>query len=132
MKTELTNGKEHESKPAIMELMEGTQHRLVLYAIRDALQRLNFACKVVIHTESAYVASVFDQGWLAKWSDHGWRTSKGEEVKDSVLWSQILQEIEENGHDVTAVSGKHEFSEWMHWKIELAHGLTNGFSELKE
>lgn len=120
MRTELTGGRKHESVPEAAEYDDATESRLVLYCIRDALPRLRYACRVVVHTECGYVAAAISRGWPAKWAGNGWKNSRGEEVRDSVLWSMILQDAAENGHLLEAEAGKHEYSGWMAWQLPLA------------
>ena len=49
MRTKRKNGSDYEAAPQIAEYDDTTESASVLYAIRDALQRLNYACTVVIH-----------------------------------------------------------------------------------
>lgn len=55
MRTKKKNGSDYEAAPQIAEYDDITESASVLYAIRDALQRLNYACTVVIHTECSNV-----------------------------------------------------------------------------
>lgn len=57
MRTKRKNGSDYEAAPQIAEYDDTTESASVLYAIRDALQRLNYACTVVIHTECSNVAA---------------------------------------------------------------------------
>lgn len=111
---------------------DATESRLVLYAIRDALGRLNFACTVVIHTECEYVAAAIEQHWPEDWQENGWKNSKKKEVKDAALWSMILQELEETGHELVAEPGKHEFSQWMQFQIPLARAYKDIFCKMEK
>ena len=51
MRTTRKNGSDYEAAPQIAEYDDTTESESVLRAIRDALQRLHYACTVVIHTE---------------------------------------------------------------------------------
>lgn len=132
MKTKRKSGNDFESTPEIAEYEEATESRLVLYCIRDALQRMNYACEVRIRTECNYVAAAINNHWIEAWQENNWKNSRGEEVKDSILWSAIIQEVEENGHQMTAEQGKHEYSEWMTWKMQITQTLTGVFKKVKE
>ena len=131
MRTKKKNGSDFEKK-SIAEFEEATESRLVLYSIRDSIQRMNYACEVRIWTECTYVAAAINNHWVETWNNSNWKNSRGEEVKDSNLWSQILQELEENGHQVTAEVGKHELSGWMDWMIPITPALRGAFKDLVE
>ncbi len=131
MKTKRGNGADYESLPSMAAYQEATEARLVLYALRDALRRMNYACEVMVHTESAYIASAIQNRWHQEWRAGGWKNSKGREVKDSALWGDILNELEEGGHELEADAGKHEYSEWMRWKMELSQPLYDVFTKIR-
>lgn len=57
MRTKRKNGSDYEAAPQIVEYDNTTESESVLRAIRDALQRLHYACTVVIHTECSNVAA---------------------------------------------------------------------------
>ena len=132
MKTKLQSGADHESAPEVAEYDDATESRLVLYALRDAMGRMNFACHVVIHTECEYVAAAINQHWPEAWQENAWKSSKGKEVKDAVLWSMILQDLEEQGHELVAEPGKHEYSQWMYWKLPLAKAYKDTFCRMEK
>ena len=46
--------------------------------------------KVIIYTDSAYVANCINQKWYANWMKNGWRTSDRQEVKNQDLWTRII------------------------------------------
>lgn len=132
MRCKKADGSDYESSPEIAQFEDATENRLVLYALRDALQRLNYACSVTVHTECRYVANAIDQHWPEAWQENHWTNSRGKEVADSLLWADILQEIEESGHQLKAEEGRHEYSEWMRWNIPLKNALNNVFLKVKE
>ena len=132
LRTTLKNGKPYESQPEAAAFENATESRLVLYAIRDALQRMNYACEVVVYTECSAVAAAINQHWPETWQENGWRNAKGKDAKDADLWGQILRSLEESGHLLRAESGKHEWSGWMHWKLPLTSPLLNTFKKLQK
>ena len=36
------------------------------------------------------VINALEKGWLEKWNSNGWRTTKGDDVKNADLWKQLL------------------------------------------
>lgn len=71
-----------------------TNNRMELTAFLCALECADTIetgrTKVVIHTDSAYVANCFNQGWFRNWMKNGWRTSDKQEVKNQDLWRRIV------------------------------------------
>ena len=132
MRTQKKSGGDYESKPSIAEYDEATESRLVLYAVRDALQRLKYDCSVTIHTESLYIKSVLENHWLEEWEKKNWKNAKGKEIQDSILWSQIYQLLDETGHELTAEQGSHEFTGWMRWKMQIVKAYKDVFWEVTE
>ena len=129
MWAKLQSGKVKESDPEVAEYDDATESRLVLYAIKDALIRTNYACRVVIYTECDYVAAAINQHWPEEWQKNNWK-SKGKDVKDAVLWSMILQELEESGHQLEAEKEKHTWSEWMRWNFPMTKPLKSVFKKV--
>lgn len=132
MHTSLQNGKEHESKPEVAEYDNTTENCLVLHAVYDSLTHMNYACRLVIHTECDYVAAAINQHWPENWQQNNWKNSKGKDVKDATLWGMILQEIEETGHALEAKKGKHGWSEWMRWNLPLTQPLKDAFKKMEK
>jgi len=67
-----------------------TNNRMELTAVIEALRALKEPCKVVIHTDSAYVHNAFTAGWLEKWQRNGWKTSSRKPVENQDLWRELL------------------------------------------
>lgn len=130
MRTHMNNGKDHESKPAIRAAEDVTESRLVLLALFDALKRIKYACEVVIYTECTYIVASINNMWPAAWQKNDWKTARGQ-AKDSDLWQWILEELEESGHELRAVSGKHEFSNWMRCFLPGLVADRKGFSVIE-
>lgn len=126
------SGKEHKSDPEVAEFDDATESSLVLLAVRDAISRINYAHRVVIHTECNYVAAAINQNWMEKWQKNNWKNSKEKEVKDAELWSMIFQEIEDSGNLLESETGKHEWSAWMKWQIPLTKPLKNTFKKAEQ
>jgi len=126
------SGRVKESTPEAAECDDATEGSLILFAIRNMLNRMNYACRVVIHTECTHVAAAITQRWPEAWRENGWKNSKGKDVKNAELWEMILQELEEAGHTLEAEPGKHEWSEWMRWNLSLIKPLKNVFGRVSK
>jgi len=68
-----------------------TNNRMELQGCISALQSLKEPCRVMITTDSQYLANAFEKGWLAKWQKNGWKTSGKEPVKNRELWELLLE-----------------------------------------
>lgn len=71
-----------------------TNNRMELTAFLTALELIDTIetgrTKVIIYTDSAYVANCFNQGWFRNWMANGWKTSDRQEVKNQDLFRRIV------------------------------------------
>jgi ribonuclease HI len=65
-----------------------TNNRMELTAAIEALQSLNRACEVRLHTDSQYLRGGVT-GWLDAWKANGWRTASRKPVKNDDLWRRL-------------------------------------------
>lgn len=129
MRARLADGRAHERMAAV-EIDGGTESRLALYCLRDSLARFRYACEVEVHTECTYMASAINSRWAEAWKGNGWTTGRGGRVKDAGLWRDILWQLEETGHILRAVAGKHEFSSWMRTNLPRLYAPRDIFGEV--
>lgn len=67
-----------------------TNNRMELTAAVQGLKALKYPCRVNLYSDSAYLVNAFKQGWLRKWQENGWLTSKKEPVENQDLWQELL------------------------------------------
>ena len=71
-----------------------TNNRMELMAFLSALENIDTIetgnTKVIIYTDSAYIANCFADKWYIKWRANGWKTSDKQPVKNQDLWTRIL------------------------------------------
>ena len=97
---------------------ETTNNRMELTGVITALSALKEPCRVTLYTDSQYVESAVNLGWLESWQRRGWRR-KGGEVKNPDLWQALIPLLET--HDVTFVWVKgHAENEYNNRCDELA------------
>ena len=65
-----------------------TNNRMELTAAIEALRRLKRPCRVVVTTDSQYLAKGMTE-WLAGWQSKGWLNSKKEPVLNRDLWDEL-------------------------------------------
>ena len=131
MRTLLQSDQYYESQPAVRSEEDATESHMVLLALRDAIKRINYACEVVIYMECTYVAAAVNNMWPVAWRDNNWQTARGA-AKDVDLWQDILYELEVAGHILKAVSGKHEFCDWMRSNMPRLAANTNAFTAVEQ
>lgn len=76
-----------------------TGNRMEITAFLNALEMINAIIKdgakngtivFTIHTDSAYVANTFNQGWFRNWLNNGWKTADKQPIKNQDLWGQAI------------------------------------------
>jgi ribonuclease HI len=72
---------------------ETTNNRMEMQAAIEALRALKAPCKVSLHTDSAYLARAFTEGWLERWQKNGWKTASKQPVENRDLWTELLKEV---------------------------------------
>lgn len=71
------------------EAAEGNENLMELLALEKALERVREPCEIHVFTRSSYVSAGWDAGWLRKWEESGWKTSKGKDVQYADTWKRI-------------------------------------------
>ena len=67
-----------------------TNNRMELTAAIEALKCLKKPCQVKLYSDSAYLVSAFNQGWLKNWQRNGWRNAANDPVSNPDLWQALL------------------------------------------
>ena len=90
-------------KDARKELSTGfrqtTNNRMELLGAIGALEALRRPSRVVLFTDSKYVADGISKGWAAKWRSNGWRRGNRGKALNPDLWERLLDAVAR--HDVT-------------------------------
>lgn len=76
-----------------------TNNRMELTGVIVALSALREPCKVILTTDSKYVADSVTKKWVYNWQKKNWIRSKNEPVPNTDLWKQLLSLLEK--HEVT-------------------------------
>ncbi len=66
-----------------------TNNRMELMALVAALTALKEPCIITIHTDSRYLMGGFEQDWVAKWKNNGWKNSAKDPVQNQDLWKRL-------------------------------------------
>ena len=81
-----------------------TNNRMELTAAIEGLEALNRPCQVNLYSDSAYLVSAFNKGWIDKWQKNGWKNAAGHAVSNPDLWRRLLPAVD--GHDIAIVKVK--------------------------
>ncbi len=71
-----------------------TNNMMELTAVIEGFKALKRPCKVILYTDSQYVANGLDKGWAAQWKANGWRKSDKKPAQNIELWDELLTLIE--------------------------------------
>jgi ribonuclease HI len=89
---------------------ETTNNRMELSAAIAGLSALKEPCRVTLYSDSKYLVSAYEEGWVYSWEKENFRAGK---VKNPDLWKRMLELTAY--HEVTFVWVKghagHEYNE---------------------
>ena len=102
----------------LLTVYDMTRYQTELYVLKMALSRMNTMCELHIHTECEYIAAGFEK-WLPEWKLNGWKTKRGEEVKNATEWQELDALVEKHGHIlVFHVKENHSYKNWLKDNLE--------------
>lgn len=85
-----------------------TNNRMELMAVIMALQTLKGRRSVVLYSDSSYVVSGIQKGWVKKWREQDWKRTEKKalvNVKNADLWKQLLELCEAHDREFVQVPG---------------------------
>ena len=97
---------------------EMTAHKSELCALAAALKRILKSSRLVIYTDSGYLATNA-RDCLASWKKNGWKTAKGKQVKNLEEWQTVYQLIKKHSFKFV-VSAEHSYYQRMKKETEAA------------
>lgn len=90
-----------------------TNNQMELTAVVVSLRRIvSNHCKgdtYEVYSDSAYVVNSINNNWIDRWRLNGWKTSKGDDVKNVELWMEclkLLSQIRQMGIKITFIKVK--------------------------
>jgi ribonuclease HI len=87
-----------------------------LQAALGALEALKEPVSVSLHTDSAYLARAFNDGWIDNWQKNGWRTASKKPVENRDLWEALL--IQTSKHKVKWIKVKGHADDAMNNRVD--------------
>lgn len=82
-----------------------TNNRMELTAAIKGLEALKEPCRVALYTDSQYLASAINQGWLKSWKENGWKKSDKKPVLNVKLWQQLDSQLTRHAVTIHWVKG---------------------------
>ena len=90
-----------------------TNNQMELTAVVVSLRRIvSNHCKgdtYEVYSDSAYVVNSINNNWIDRWRLNGWKTSKGDDVKNVELWIEclkLLSQMKQMGIKITFIKVK--------------------------
>ncbi len=110
-----------------------TNNRMELTAVIEGLKQLNTRCKVELFSDSAYVVRAFNENWITKWKNNGWKKSVNstQDIKNRDLWEELFRQV--SAHEVEFVKVKgHSDVEYNNRCDEVARNEISAFTNVAE
>ncbi len=82
-----------------------TNNRMELTAAIEGLSALKESCRVLLVTDSKYVADGITQGWAQSWRKNGWRKADKKPALNPDLWEKLLDLLEKHTVNIKWVKG---------------------------
>ena len=82
-----------------------TNNRMEMMAAIAALQSLDAASSVTLHSDSKYLVDAVTKGWAKKWQANGWMRNKKDKAKNPDLWQELLELCQQHDVDFVWVKG---------------------------
>ena len=75
--------------------MMTTNNRMELKAVIESYKKVlskapNNNIKFELYSDSAYVVNSINNGWLDKWQQNNWKTTRNEDIKNRDLWEELV------------------------------------------
>ena len=67
-----------------------TNNRMELSAVISGLEALKEPCEVEIYSDSKYIVSAINEGWLRSWVKNNWKKSDKKPVLNVDLWQRYI------------------------------------------
>lgn len=107
------------TREAVETVKDVTENQSELIVLRMALERMNRPCNVKIYTESPYVSSAIEQGWLDNWKRNNWKNAKDREIANLEEWQQLEKVMCIHNIEIF-LKKEHPYRSWMKNEVRKA------------
>ena len=87
-------GHEDKAKQQYGRVINVTANQSILIDLEHALDHITKKTDITIWSDSTYLQSAFENGWLEQWKENGWKTNRNKEVANADQWEKILQKLD--------------------------------------
>ncbi len=94
-----------------------TRYKVELDGLEVALESLKKPCALSIYADSRYLERAFNQRWVDKWIENGWKTARGKEISNREKWVKVLKILLMHEFRI-CVKTDHEYGNWMRQRLE--------------
>lgn len=109
---EYKTGKGPVTKQWIRKVENSTKNAVELEGFLVTLEALKEPCALSIYADSCYLERAFNQKWVDKWIENGWKNAKGKEISHSEMWCKALNLLKAHEFRI-CIKTDHEYGEWM-------------------
>ena len=82
-----------------------TNNQMEMMAVIKGLEMLKEPCQVKAYSDSAYVVSPIQKGWIYSWKKNNWKKADKSKVKNIDLWERLLSQLEIHKVEFLKVKG---------------------------
>ncbi len=82
-----------------------TNNRMELFAAITGLEALDRPSRVRIVSDAKYLVNAISKDWIRSWRHRGWKTRKGEPMKNADLWLRLDQQLTRHAVEFAWVRG---------------------------
>ena len=106
------------TKTGFGEIQDMSRNSAELLAVVEALRKLKDPeVEVHFYMDSPYVSGVITQQWIQKWQENGWKTVRGDEIRNADLWKEFF-ELTKCRKTLIFPSEENSYQNWMSWMAE--------------
>ena len=105
-----------------------TNQRMELTAAIEGLAAIPGRRRVHLHTDSAYVAHCFRDGWWRRWQSNGWLGSARQPVANRDLWERLI--AESGRHDVVWHKVKGHADDVLNNRVDAVEDTSRKLAEI--
>lgn len=110
------NPREKDARSGFGIVEDATETKLTLTALTEALKRFRKPCSVRVITECDGFLNTLSGGWARNWKKNGWKTARGEPVKNAQLWKEFTELV--SNHLYSCEKGVHKYRSWQQSEME--------------
>lgn len=102
-----------------------TNNKMELLGVITGIENVPVPSKIDVFSDSVYVVKAFNDKWIDKWQEDGWKSSSGKPVKNIEYWKRLLSAMQH--HEITWHWVKGHNGDPLNERVDfLASSVANG------